>query len=88
MKRIYRFCKKVEYVFRISAEPLAICINVIFWFAIGMAIATGYGLLLQKSSELISSYQVTLGALLSLVIGYIGGLLWLVRNDFPIEKCK
>lgn len=88
MKRIYRLCKKAEHVLRISAEPLAICINVIFWFAIGIAIASGYGLLLQKSDEIISSYQITLGALLSLVIGYIGGLLWLVRNDFPIEKCK
>lgn len=79
MRYIYRITK--TFSFGLKAEKLALICNMIVWFLVGAIIIAGFGRLGGIRAEEMKSYAAAAGASLSLIAGYIGGMLWLVNQD-------
>lgn len=80
MKRLYALSKKCENRFGIRAEYLCLFLSIAIWLLIGMLAAFAFGEFCGLTHVRRVEMMRTLGPVSGVSIGYIYGMVWLMRH--------
>lgn len=79
MKLMYKAAKICT--FRHGSSRLALFMNMAVWFAAGSVLGFMFGKITGAEPVQVKAYATAVGACLSLLGGYVGGMLWLVNRN-------
>ena len=81
MRTIYNISEKYASIIRIRKEFIFLILNCLYWVVVGIFAGFIFWLIRLRPDGLLISYIVSLSSVITLVFGYIGGMIHISRQN-------